>query len=417
MHVPTVVGRASGDVSHQGNLHNRDDGSLRQLAPNRVNHDQFVNDAAIAALLQANEDQAARGNQGASMIAADARSASTGRGNYTGNGKGADPSQAQPHQAGGFSGNRTTNRSRASCAGWFVWLFIGVVFVYLEEVIYFTTGWFRGSAAQVLLTGLTISTVIAAWELLQCLCLRIKQSCRSFESRDDAEVSRRGMVCFKALLEYVAVVVCVVMISQIKACLLTPADSVVPVEWTAKDVLTMNHAEDCSFHLNWRTAQAMFANSSVDMSVVTVTVPKVKHPLAADALAMAWESNIYLFQDACEIGFSTLAHELAHVWQFQSGSIFRFRTVGETVRFPWSCRTWECIYGFGGEAGLNSTLQADSGAQITESFTIEQQAAIVESYAQFWYHDREHPAGLADWQSQRAYRDLLQHFALQILWK
>jgi hypothetical protein len=215
---------------------------------------------------------------------------------------------------------------------------------------------------------------------------------------------------WKKRCDYACLLIVVVGVQQTKTALCSPGESILPIEWITETALPINGTPNCSFHSNWKMAQAFFANSSVDFSTISLTIPKVSHPYSSDALAMADESNIYLLQDACEVSTATLVHELAHVWQFQTASIFQLASVDQLITWPWSCKTWECKYDFGGEAGLQNILLANPHAQITAAFGIEQQAEIIATYYSFRH---------AGWRvhHNNSYHDLLRYFALQVLSK
>jgi hypothetical protein len=347
------------------------------------------------------------------------------------------PVEVAMPEAGRAGSNGTNDTKKQRCCldtgvwvGCFLWggllgaMFaaqFGLILIFGYETIYYVTGWFCGSSGQMLLGVIWTSVVLGVEVLVAAVCLGIWDYASGSGEFRSGSGACRGMAQHTRKMfhdnwkYYACIVIFVVVNLQVKTYLLEPADSMLPTWWIADDVLDLEETNNCSFHAHWRDAKAFFANSSVDFSVVTVTVPKVQHPLASDKIAMASESNIYLFEDACTISAATLVHEIAHVWQFQSGSMFRVQTVFDLVAFPWSCRTWECIYDFGGQEGLNGTLQANPDAQITESFHIEQQAEIVAAFYGFWHQEPLKPG--YSWGESKEYRDLLHHFAKQVLWK
>jgi len=303
------------------------------------------------------------------------------------------------------------------CLTWLVMLVYGAAggftCVYVQWTMYYTTGWFRGSILRFLLAILTSSLLV----LLHGLCWGLYKAAmeKHEDTQQETQICSRlpkgvRMHFWKGRCFYAFLVIGFAVLEQTKTVLLSPGESLLPIEWTATSASPINGTLDCSFHSHWTMAQSFFADSSVQFSKVLLIIPKVANPYAPGAAASADESNIYLYQEACEVSSRIFVHELVHVWQFQTLSIFQRASVDQLIMWPWSCRTWECVYDFGGEAGLQKVLSANPHAQITAAFSVEQQAEIVETYYEYWRTPwlRRH---------NNSYHQLLRHFALQVLSK
>merc|ERR1712124_64634 len=103
-------------------------------------------------------------------------------------------------------------------------------------------------------------------------------------------------------------------LDQTKTALTRLGASILPVEWTGAYATPINGTRNCTFHSNWMMAQNFFANSSVDFSTIALINPKFvqesKDSSGHDVLAVAFESNIYLLEDECELNPTTFVHEL-----------------------------------------------------------------------------------------------------------
>ena len=119
-------------------------------------------------------------------------------------------------------------------------------------------------------------------------------------------------------------------------------------------------------------AAARFYGPSIDFSRVTVQLSRValgRRPWTAG-------NTIRLADSATPQ--ATLIHELAHVWQYQSGNLQLLRGVIEQIGYQLGRNP----YDYGGAAGVRAAVCA--GTPLT-SFPNESQAQIVEDYWSAWH--------------------------------
>jgi hypothetical protein len=121
----------------------------------------------------------------------------------------------------------------------------------------------------------------------------------------------------------------------------------------------------CDLHDTFARA-ARFFGPSIDFAQVTVQRSRVaigRRPWTAN--------NTIRLADAAQP--ATLVHELAHVWQYQNGSLQLWRGLVEQINY----RFGRDPYDYGGAAGIRAALEA--GSPLT-SFSNESQAQILEDY-------------------------------------
>jgi len=248
----------------------------------------------------------------------------------------------------------------------------------------------------------TTSTIDLAPEVqLGELNVEIAESTEGIQD-SEAGPSFVSECCAKRLLPFYIIVI---LLSEIALIFLNPFDSIFPIGIASDEIVVplegefirSKHCPSCPDHCTnieqkVREARAFYKHSLVDFSVVRIGYGGIpKHFNDDGTLAMALDRSVYLALDACPETW-LMVHELAHVWQMQSGWWFQ-NGVSKLIRYKKEEKKDQfALYDYGGLEGLRNAAE-NQHATMTSAFWVEQQAQIVEDYYEclhsFWFCSSE----------------------------